>query len=107
MAFSAIPDILKNPDAVSSIRHLRYPEYFILFIGVAKLLGCLALGFPGFPGVREWAYAGLFFNLVGAVHSNLAVEGYTHGMLAIIPVFGLFVASYSLNRRLNPAQKND
>lgn len=60
MIFSAVPDIMMVPDAMKFIGHLGYPDYFIPFIGVAKLLGSIAILIPGFPRIKEWAYAGLF-----------------------------------------------
>lgn len=74
MMGSAIPDILVMPLAVEGMHGgLGYPVYFIPFIGVAKALGVIALFIPGFPRVREWAYAGLFFDLIGAIYSMIAV----------------------------------
>lgn len=48
---------------------LGYPFYLIPFVGVAKVLGIIATLIPGFPGIQEWAYAGLFFDLAGATFS--------------------------------------
>lgn len=100
MASSAIPDMLMVPEAVSFITQLGYPQYFIPFIGVAKLLGCIALLVPGYPRIREWAYAGLFFDLCGAVYSNLMVNGWDNGMLTMIPVFAVMFTSYIYNRKM-------
>ncbi len=74
MLGSAIPDIIVMPMAVEGMHGgLGYPVYFIPFIGVAKALGVIALFIPGFPRVREWAYAGLMFDLIGAIYSMIAV----------------------------------
>jgi hypothetical protein len=52
---------------------LGYPIYFIQFISVAKLLGVIAILIPGLnKTVKEWAYAGLFFDLAGAFYSAFA-----------------------------------
>lgn len=102
MTFSAIPDIIKSPDAVKFIAHLGYPEYFVPFIGWAKVLGCIALVVPGFPKIREWAYAGLFYDLISAVYSIVMVDGFDPGMLMMIPITGIGVASYLLNRKVYP-----
>src|SRR5215212_11317403 len=73
MLFSAIPDVLSNPLAVQGMHDgLGYPLYFIPFIGVAKVLGVIAILIPGFPRIKEWAYAGLVFDLVGATYSIIA-----------------------------------
>ena len=74
MAFSAIPNILSNDDSIKFLHDmLGYPVYFIPFIGTAKLLGVIALLIPGLKKIKEWAYAGLFFDLAGAVYSGIAV----------------------------------
>jgi hypothetical protein len=74
MLGSAIPDILVMPIAVEGMHTgLGYPVYFIPFIGVAKLLGVVAILIPGFPRIKEWAYAGLMFDLIGALYSVIAI----------------------------------
>lgn len=73
MLGSAIPDILMVPMAVEGISQLGYPLYFIPFIGVVKVLGVIAILVPGFPRIKEWAYAGLVFDLIGATYSIIAV----------------------------------
>lgn len=76
MLFSAIGGI-KPTDQTIKIMHdgLGYPVYFISFISVAKLLGCIAILVPGFVRLKEWAYAGLFFDLAGAFYSGIAAGG--------------------------------
>ena len=70
---SAIPDIQRIPDAVSIIRHLGYPPYLLPFLGTAKALAVVAVLLPGLPRVKEWAFAGLTFDLTGALYSHLSV----------------------------------
>ena len=53
---------------------LGYPQYFIPFTGRAKLLGAIVLLFPGYGRIKEWAYAGLFFDLIAVVYSGIAVS---------------------------------
>jgi hypothetical protein len=95
MMFSAIPDIMMVPDAVAFMTKLGYPEYFIPFIGVAKALGVIAILVPGFPRLKEWAYAGLFFDLVGATYSNICVDGFQPGIAFMILPFAFLFLSYS------------
>ena len=54
------------------IVHLGYPLYFLNIIGIWKLLGVIAILIPGFKLVKEWAYAGFFFVMSGAVFSHIA-----------------------------------
>lgn len=73
---------------------LGYPAYFTPFIGWAKVLGCIALLIPGFSRVKEWAYAGLFFDLIGAVYSNIATFGVNLSMLFMALPIILGILSY-------------
>ncbi len=73
MAATAVPDVLLMPDALKFMATLGYPVYFTRFIGTAKILGSIAILVPGFPRVKEWAYAGLAFDLIGAVYSGMSV----------------------------------
>ena len=96
MLFSAIPDILVMDVAVQGMNGgLGYPVYFIPFIGVAKLLGVIAILVPGFPRIKEWAYAGLFFDLIGASYSLVAIGGAGQVGFMVLPV-ALGIASYVL-----------
>ncbi|HMG17042.1 MAG TPA: DoxX family protein [Saprospiraceae bacterium] len=96
MLFSSIPDIMMAPDAVTFMNHLGYPNYFIPFIGVLKVLGVIAILVPGYPRIKEWAYAGLAFDLIGATYSGIAVEGFQASVLFMLLPFGFFIASYVL-----------
>lgn len=55
-----------------SIAHLGYPVYLLTLIGGWKILGVIAVLVPKFPLLKEWAYAGFFFAMSGAVFSHLA-----------------------------------
>ncbi len=96
MLFSSVPNITLEKDAVQFITHLGYPVYFIVFIGIAKTAGVIAILVPGFPRIKEWAYAGLVFDLVAAVYSMIAVEGFQMQMTFMIVPFGLAIGSYLL-----------
>ncbi|MBI2271131.1 MAG: DoxX family protein [Bacteroidetes bacterium] len=99
MTFSAIPDILMADDAIKFMIHLNYPVYFIPFIGVAKLLGAVAILIPAFKKIKEWAYAGLFFDLIGAVYSIIMIDGFQPGMLVMVVIFGIAITSYIYNQK--------
>lgn len=66
-------DILRTPYVRGVLEHLGYPTYFPVILGAWKVLGAVALLVPWFPRLKEWAYAGAFFNYTGAVASHLAV----------------------------------
>jgi len=76
MIFSAAGGIQPSADAIKLLHDgFGYPVYFIQFISIAKLLGSIAILIPGLVRVKEWAYAGLFFDLAGAIYSGVAVGG--------------------------------
>ena len=105
MLFSSIPDILVVPDAVTFMTHLGYPKYIIPFLGVAKLMGVIAILIPGFPRIKEWAYAGLAFDLIGATYSIVAVGPIQVSMLGMVVFFIPLIGSYLYyHKRLNLAQ---
>ncbi len=99
MLLSAIPDILLIPDAVKFMNGLGYPTYIIPFLGVAKVLGIIAILVPGYPRIKEWAYAGLFFDLVGAAYSQIAHDGIQPAVLILAFPFSFFISSYMLYHR--------
>jgi len=61
------------PPGVWGIKELGYPVYLLSIIGVWKILGVIAILVPKFPLVKEWAYAGFFFLISGAIFSHIAV----------------------------------
>jgi hypothetical protein len=78
---------------------LGYPMYFFAILGIWKALGAITILVPGFPRLKEWAYAGIFFDLTGAAASCAAVHGYgayAFHVLAPLILTGLTVASWAL-----------
>ncbi len=55
------------------ITHLGYPVYLLTLLGIWKVLGVIAVLIPKFPLLKEWAYAGFFFIMTGAIFSHLAI----------------------------------
>jgi hypothetical protein len=78
---------------------LGYPLYFFRILGFWKILGAIAILVPRYPRLKEWAYAGIFFDLTGAAASNAAVGGYgiyAFHILAPLILAALAVASWAL-----------
>jgi uncharacterized membrane protein YdjX (TVP38/TMEM64 family) len=76
MIFSASNGLQPSPQAIQLIHDsLGYPVYFIQFISFAKLLGAIIILVPGKGRIKDWAYAGLFFDLAAAIYSGIAVSG--------------------------------
>jgi hypothetical protein len=78
---------------------LGYPLYFFRILGFWKVLGAIAILVPRFPRLKEWAYAGIFFDLTGAAASVAAVGGYgayAFHIVAPLVLAVLTVASWAL-----------
>lgn len=75
MLLAAIGELSPGHDIVQIRIHEGYPAYLLTILGVWKLLGVIALLVPGFPRLKEWAYAGFFFDLTGAAASGIASGG--------------------------------
>jgi hypothetical protein len=104
MLFTAIPDVIVVPNAVEFVSNkLGYPQYIIPFLGLAKTLGVIAILIPGFPRIREWAYAGLFFDLLGATYSVTMVDGLQPGTLFMLLPFTLLGLSYYYSHKRDHA----
>ncbi|MFE6076612.1 DoxX family protein [Paenibacillus sp. NPDC057886] len=94
MGVGAVTDTVKATDAVELFKHLGYPDYLLPFLGIAKILGIIAILIPGFPRIKEWAYAGLVFDLTGAMYSNVAEDGISAGfsfLIGYIIIFGSYI----------------
>jgi hypothetical protein len=70
MTVSGMLQITKFKDEVEHMAHLGYPLYFLSIIGVWKILGVITVLMPKFPLLKEWAYAGFFFTMTGALFSH-------------------------------------
>lgn len=97
MIFSSISNVTSDPQAVALLStHLGYPAYIIPFLGVAKIVGSIAILLPMLRRLKEWAYAGLFFDLVGATYSFVAVDGANGGVVFMLVFIGILLLSYYL-----------
>ena len=72
MTSTGIVQLLKLKEEADVFTHLGYPLYFLTMLGAWKILGVIAVLIPKFPLLKEWAYAGFFFAMSGAVFSHLA-----------------------------------
>lgn len=104
MIFSAVGGIQPTQQAIDLIHtQLGYPVYFIQFISVAKLLGSIVILVPGLKRIKEWAYAGLFFDLAGAVYSGIASSGNFDPMMLTLLAWVLpgILSFYFWHRKMN------
>ena len=72
MLGSGLAQVFQVKDMVALAAPLGYPAYFLSIIGAWKVLGVIAILLPGFKLLKEWAYAGLFFVMTGALISHIA-----------------------------------
>ena len=104
MLGSGISQILHVKEMDELITHIGYPLYVMYIIGVWKILGVIAILVPNFKLVKEWAYAGFFFLLTGALFSHLAMGD--EGKAIFGPLFQTIFVILSwyfrpANRKLN------
>jgi uncharacterized membrane protein YphA (DoxX/SURF4 family) len=104
LVLGGIWDVLRVPRVREVIERLSYPTYFLVILGVWKLLGAVALVIPRFPRLKEWAYAGVVFNLTGAFVSHVASGDIEPGPMAyLLVMLGATAASWSLRP---PSRRN-
>jgi uncharacterized membrane protein YphA (DoxX/SURF4 family) len=104
-----VVNLLGGPEVVANLQHLGYPAYFASIIGVAKILGSIAVVIPGFPRLKEWAYAGFTFDLLGAAASRVFVgDGVDVGGGAVAPLafLALVLASWALRPESRKLRSN-
>ena len=95
MLFSAIPDILSVPMAQEGFKQIGLPVYLLPFLGIAKTLGVIAILVPGYPRIKEWAYAGLVIDLVGATYCIIAAGKPLQDWIFMVLPLTLAVLSYT------------
>jgi uncharacterized membrane protein YphA (DoxX/SURF4 family) len=90
-------ELVAGQPVVQIVTHEGYPLYVLTILGVWKLLGGITLLIPRFPRLKEWAYAGIFFELTGALASGL-VRGGNPGTVIWSPLIlvTLAIASWAL-----------
>lgn len=73
MVSTGIVQLIKMEEEVNNFTSLGFPLYLMTIIGVWKILGVVAVLIPGFPLIKEWAYAGFFFAMSGAILAHIMV----------------------------------
>jgi hypothetical protein len=96
LVFSGAVDAEQAPAALAILGHLGYPAYFASIIGVWKVLGGVAVLAPRFPRLKEWAYAGIVFDLTGAATSHLVSGDGLKVAITPIVMLAVAIASWSL-----------
>lgn len=105
MVSTGMVQIQKVQEEVDNFTQLGYPGYLMTLIGVWKILGVLAVLIPGLTLLKEWAYAGFFFAMSGAVISHIAAgDPFTQALPPLLLLVLTVVSWYfrPANRRLIP-----
>ncbi len=103
---SGIGQLMHYGGNLELVKNLGYPSYVLSILGIWKVLGAIALVVPGFPRIKEWVHAGIFFLMTGAALSHAFAKDYgDYGFHIILPLSyaALNIASWALrpnNRKL-------
>jgi uncharacterized membrane protein len=96
MLAGGVQQLLQIGGYVEIIRQLGYPLYFLSILGAWKILGVVAVLVPKFPLLKEWAYAGFFFAMSGAIFSHIAVGQQINEITPSLVLLILTVVSWYL-----------
>lgn len=93
LGFSAYNDLMTSPEFVTTVQRLGYPVYLLKFLGVAKFAAIFVILSPIKNRLKDWAYAGVTFDLFGAAFSHYSIGDNTQTIL--LPIIGFIVAMFS------------
>ena len=94
-----IGNLVHAPNIAHDMAHLGYPSYFLTVLGTWKILGALAVIIPGFPRLKEWAYAGMMFDLTGASISRAVSGDGVGGIVPPLVISAVVIISWALRPR--------
>lgn len=96
MVTGGIWDLARTAYVRGLMEHLGYPEYLLTILGTWKILGAVAILAPGFPRLKEWAYAGMVFDLTGAAASHaICREGFSQ-LVVTLTLALIVISSWAL-----------
>ncbi|MFQ3576444.1 MAG: DoxX family protein [Cytophagales bacterium] len=99
LGYGSIMELTGNPHSIEIITSLGYPAYLSPFLGVARILALIAIFTPKFPRLKEWAYAGLVFDVIGATYSQVAVGNPLAYTMFPLIILGLIFGSYYFHHK--------
>lgn len=103
MVSTGAVQLLKVPEEAENFAQLGYPAYLMTIVGTWKILGVIAILIPSFPILKEWAYAGFFFAMTGAILSHLVTDNAIDKILPALLLLTLTIISWYFrpaNRKL-------
>lgn len=102
MLFSTLSSFTSNPQGELMMKHIGYPMSVLKLLSIAKILGVIAILIPGYPRLKEWAYAGFAYDLMGALHAGLAAGDslitWSFLIVGLIFVFGSYFMYHAIRR---------
>ncbi len=97
--------LIAGPSVADIVTHLGYPLYVLTILGLWKIAGAIVIFAPGLPRLKEWAYAGVVFELTGAAASWAFHDGATVELISPLALAAIAIASWALRpegRALRP-----
>jgi hypothetical protein len=99
LGYGSIMELMGNPQSIEVITSLGYPAYLSPFLGVARILALVAIFTPKFPRLKEWAYAGLVFDVIGAIYSQIAIGNPLSYTIFPTIILGVIFGSYYFHHK--------
>ncbi|MBI3518852.1 MAG: DoxX family protein [Bacteroidetes bacterium] len=96
IGIGSIPGVISSPDSVKIFTELGYPAYLVPFVSVARILALVVIFIPKFPRLKEWAYAGIVFDIVVAIYSQIAIGNPLLFIVFPLIALSLLLGSYFL-----------
>jgi uncharacterized membrane protein YphA (DoxX/SURF4 family) len=96
-----VANLARVPAVLEGVTHLGYPAYLSTILGIWQLLGAAAIAAPVTPRLKEWAYAGMVFNLTGAAESHVASADFARALVPLA-LLGVVMASWALRSARTP-----
>ncbi len=98
--YGGYSEIMRDDASIAVILHLGYPVYLLTLLGVAKILAVFGILQRFSPGLREWAYAGIIFDVVGALWSSVAVgDSFALYAPALVTIIITAISYITLHKR--------
>jgi hypothetical protein len=94
MAFTSYAYLSKAPQIMASLKQAGLPYYFMFMLGIAKILGILALLFSRWTTLKEWAYAGFCFTLIGAIWIHYSSSTSAVSAIVFLIILGISYGSW-------------
>lgn len=110
MASTGVVQLLRVKEEALMFEHLGYPAYLLTILGVWKILGVIVILIPKFTLLKEWAYAGFFFTVTGALISHFAVGDEAKEFFGPVLLLVLTIISWYYrpeNRKIRPFNVKD